>query len=162
MIWKYWKGNLIIVFTFLLACMLNVLPLPTWANFFRPDWTILVLFYWVIAVPHRINLGIAWLLGLLTDTLTSSVLGEHALAMTILAYVAVKIHKQLRVLPLWQQALFLVPLFFAYQLLIVMINTMLGMSGAGWWFFLPTLTSALLWPWLFILLRDCRRRFNIV
>ena len=60
----------------IIALMLTILPLPLWAAWFRPEWLVLVAIYWSIALPHRFNIGVAWLLGLLLDALSGTILGD--------------------------------------------------------------------------------------
>lgn len=150
-----------IITTLLAALILNMLPLPTWFEKLRPEWLVLALLYWSIALPHRIGLSIVWCVGLLVDVLGNSVLGEHAFALTLIVYLAMKIHRQVRVFPLWQQALCLFPLLLAYELVILLIRAMLGSSQQVGWFWLPALSSAILWPWIFVLLRDYRHRLHV-
>ncbi|GAB4391226.1 MAG: rod shape-determining protein MreD [Gammaproteobacteria bacterium] len=161
MVIKNLRGICIILLTLFLAFMLNILPLPYWAIWLRPEWVVLVMLYWVIALPHRFGIGWAWLIGLLFDALNGTLLGEHALAFALIAYCAIKIHRQLRVFPLWQQAMVIFILLLVYEIFTLLIQVMLADISRVWWFWPPALTSMLLWPWLFILLRDCRRRFKI-
>jgi rod shape-determining protein MreD len=155
------QGFLIILISFLLALMLSIMPLPDWAINFRPQWLPLVLIYWVIALPHRVSLGVAWILGFLLDGLYGTVLGEHALALVIVAYVAEKLYRQLRMFPLMQQALSVFLFIILYQGLLLWIQGVLGQLPNVRWFWISALTSMIIWPWLFTLLRACRRKFMV-
>jgi rod shape-determining protein MreD len=155
------RGLLVISFSFILALILSILPFPASFNFFWPQWMVLVLVYWVIALPHRINMGVAWLLGLLMDGLFGSLVGEHALALSVIAYLADRFHRQLRMFPLLQQSVMICLLVLIYQLLLLWIQGIRGLLADAYWFWLPALTSMLLWPWAFMLLRSYRRRFRV-
>lgn len=155
------QGGGVIFFTFFLALLLVVVPLPDWARAFRPEWVTLVLIYWCMALPARINVGIGWLAGLSVDILSGSLLGQHALALAVVAFVTIKLHKQIRVYPLWQQALSVFVLIALNQLLVVWIKGIVGQSPESWFYWAPSVTSALLWPWMFLLLRDVRRKFRV-
>ena len=149
------------IFSIFAALVLTILPLPMWAVWFRPEWLVLVVIYWCIALPHRVNVGIAWLLGLTLDGLSGTVLGEHALAMATVAYLAVKIHKQIRAASLWQQSLTICIFGAIFQVIVYLVQSMVGQVPSSTLYWMPTLTSIIFWPWIFIILRDWRRRFNI-
>lgn len=155
------RGIFLIATSFLLALLLSILPLPTWLKFIWPAWLPLILIYWVIALPHRISLGIAWLLGLLLDSLYGSLLGEHAMALAIITYIADHFHRQIRMFPVLQQAVSIFFLILAYQTLLVWMQGMLGLFENFYLFWLSALTSMLLWPWLYVLLRGLRQRFYV-
>ncbi|HGX92757.1 MAG TPA: rod shape-determining protein MreD [Candidatus Tenderia sp.] len=152
-------GTLIIGFSFIVALMLTVVPLPDWVKPLRPEWVGLALIYWAIALPHRVGVGTAWTLGLMLDVLKGGILGQHGLALAVIVYLILKVHQQFRVYPLWQQALIIGALILLNQMLILWINGIVGLESSGWSYWLPSLSSALLWPWMFIILRDIRRHF---
>ncbi len=152
-------GTLIIGFSFIVALMLTVVPLPDWVKPLRPEWVGLALIYWAIALPHRVGVGTAWTLGLMLDVLKGGILGQHGLALAVIVYLILKVHQQFRVYPLWQQALIISALILLNQMLILWINGIVGLESSGWSYWLPSLSSALLWPWMFIILRDIRRHF---
>lgn len=155
------QGFGIIIISFMVAMMLTVIPLPEWAATFRPAWVPLVLIYWCIALPKRVNIGVGWLSGLFVDILTGTLLGQHALAYAVVAFLSVKLHQQIRVYPFWQQALSVFTLVALGQLLIVWILGIVGRAPESWLYWMPSATSALLWPWVFIVMRDIRRKFRV-
>src|SRR5690348_1442511 len=120
------SGIVIISASFLLALLLSILPLPLWGLIIQPQWLVLVIIYWVMHLPHRISLGIAWIVGLLLDALYGSLLGEHALAMSVIAFLSQRLHQQFRMFPLLQQALGIFLLVIVYQLILVWIQGILG------------------------------------
>ena len=99
--------------------------------------------------------------GLFVDVITGNLLGQHALAMTVVAFVTVKVHKQVRVYPLWQQALSVFVLVALSQLLVVWVKGIIGQAPDNWVYWAPSITSALLWPWIYVVLRDVRRKFRV-
>ena len=103
----------------------------------------------------------AWVLGLLTDALLGSLLGQHALAFMLTVYVSRSLYQRLRMMPSWQQSLFVFGIIFLSQSMIFWTGKVT--SGVQWTYlyFLPSITSALLWPWIFKVLRSVRRQFNI-
>ena len=82
----------IIALTMAAGMVLAVMPLPGSVppelGYLRPDWVVMVLIYWIIALPHRVGIVTAWGTGLIVDVLLGSLLGQHALAYIVIAYVA--------------------------------------------------------------------------
>ena len=95
-------GGWIIVLSFVVSFMLAIMPLPSWASLWRPDWVALVLIYWCIAIPQRIGIATGWLVGLTSDVLNETLLGQQALSLCLIAYISVKLHRRIRLFPLWQ------------------------------------------------------------
>jgi len=148
--------------TLIVALMLVMLPLPEWAQEFRPDWVTLVLIYWVMAVPERFGVVFAWILGLLLDVTQGAILGQHAIGLVLIVYIVQLQYLRIRVFSLVQQALVVFVLLLVKQLLVLWVNGLVGQAPENVVsYFLPSLTGAIIWPWLFIILRDIRRRFTI-
>jgi rod shape-determining protein MreD len=156
------RSRLIIIATFLAALVLTVLPWPVWTEQFRPDWVGLVLIYWCMALPNRVGVSTGWLVGIVLDVLYgSAILGENALAKSLMAFLTVHLHLQLRMYPRWQQAVVVLVLVAVNNLIVLWIKHLAGASPSTWSYLTPSVVSMLLWPWLFVILRDLRRRNNI-
>ena len=143
------------------AFMLAIMPLPDWAEKFRPDWVTLVLIYWAMALPSRVGVTIAWFSGLLLDVSYGTLMGQHAVGMVLVIYVIHIQHQRLRVASLMQQAIVIFFLLLIKQLLALWVDGMLGRAPDSWLYFMPTIISTLLWPWTYLILRDLRRKFSI-
>jgi rod shape-determining protein MreD len=154
-------GHLAIGTTFLVALMLTALPMPSWAAMWRPAWVALVLVYWCMAVPGRVGVLFGCALGLLLDVLSGTLLGQHALGLALVAYVAHQSHQRVRVLPVWQQGVSVFVLLFAYQGLLLWINGIQGLPVGASDYWTSPLMSTLLWPWVFVILRDVRRKYLV-
>ena len=100
------RGNRrwVIALTLIVALWLSILPLPVWTQWARPEWVAMVLIYWVIALPERVGIGVAWSVGLIQDIVEGSLLGQHAFALAVLAYVALISSQRLRMFTPIQQA----------------------------------------------------------
>lgn len=155
------QGGLIVTLTFVIAMLLSIVPLAEWGRVFRPEWVALVVIYWCIAMPDKVNIGTAWIAGLCLDVLTGTLLGQHALAFAMIAFISVKLHKQIRVYPMWQQALSVCFLIAFGQLLMLWIDGITGESTTSWAYWASSLTSAILWPLVFVVLRGLCRSFRI-
>ncbi len=151
----------VIAASFVCAFMLVAMPLPDWVQFWRPHWVALVLVYWCIALPRRVGIGTAWCLGILLDVLTGAVLGQNALGLSVVAFLAVSLHQQIRVFPLGQQALMVGLILFPYPAITALVSMLLSPAPFEPRYLVGLLSSMFLWPWLFILLRDFRRRYHV-
>ena len=87
----------------LLALMLLVLPLPTFIQWVRPNWVLLVLLFWVLNAPMLVGLGWYWLIGLFQDLVQATPFGLHALSYTLLVFFFTQLSFRLTALPMWQQ-----------------------------------------------------------
>lgn len=132
--------------SFLLAFMFSLMPLPPLLNSLRPAWVVLVLIYWVMVTPHHAGVLLAWCLGILQDSLTGAVLGQHALALSVVAYIVYLLHLRIRVFPLWQQCLTMLVLVGIHQLLNLMIMRAVSIVPWSFWYWVAAITSALVWP----------------
>lgn len=155
------RNGWIIALTLLAALWLSILPLPEWARWARPEWVALVLIYWVIALPQRIGVGMAWLTGLVLDLVEGTPVGQNALALAVIAYLALILYQRLRMYAPWQQAGVVFVLIGINQLLCHWVQTMTARVVPTLMFLLPALVSGLLWPSVFLLLRHIRRRYRV-
>lgn len=152
----------VIVLSFSVAYLLAIVPFPEWAMNFRPEWVPMVLIYWLMALPYRIGIGVAWFAGLILDILEGTTLGLNAIGLVVIAYVTLNLHLRLRMFTTVQQA--------GLILALVGLNLMLGhwlllMTGEtvppNLLYLMAALTSAVIWPSLFHLLRHMRRSFDV-
>jgi rod shape-determining protein MreD len=155
------RSRLIIAATFAVALILSVVPVPDWAEQFRPDWVGLVLIYWCMAIPHRVGVGTGWVVGLLQDVLYGALMGQYALSKSIIAFIAVKLHLRIRVYPPWQQAIAVLVMLAIGQLFVMWVRTVIGKPAQGFSAWTPGIVSMVMWPWVFIILRDIRRRGQV-
>jgi len=154
-------GGSVILLTFVIALFLTVIPLPEWARYVRPDWVGLVLIYWCMALPERVGVATGWFTGLLIDLLTGSLLGQHALALTVVAYLTLRFHQRLRLFPVLQQSLTVLVLLILHQLLALWVSRIIGRPGVPWFFWMPSVLGMLIWPLVFSMLRGMRRGFRV-
>jgi rod shape-determining protein MreD len=155
-------GTWFILLTLVIASLLGITPLPEWLEVWRPEWIALVLVYWVIALPHRIGLFSAWIVGFFVDVLEGSLLGLNAIALTLIAYVALSLYQRLRMFTPLQQSTTILMLIGVSQLLIFWVLTATGQNTPrNLLFVVSALSSALVWPLVFVLLRFGRRALKV-
>lgn len=148
--------------TVALALMLVMVPLPEPVEPLRPDWVSLVVIYWAIALPQRFGLIFAWVCGLLLDVTTGALLGQHALGLVLVAAIALRLHQRLRVFPVPHQAVVVVLLLLFKQVLVLWTNGVAGRAPEDLWLYmLAPLTALVVWPLVFVILRNLRRRYGV-
>lgn len=155
------NGLPVIIISLLLAILLGVLPVPLWAQWGRPELVAMVLIYWVIALPERVGIVVAWSVGLIEDIVQGVPLGQHAFALAIVAYLSLILYQRMRMYTPLQQAGVVFVLIGINQMLCHWVQTLTGTSSPNMLFLLPALVSALLWPVLSLFLRLLRRAYYV-
>ena len=155
------SSRLITLLTFLVALMASIMPLPLSVDAFRPDWVLVVLLYWCLALPARVNVISAGVMGFILDVLLGSTLGVHAGAMAISVYIVAGNFQKIRNFSVWQQALIVGVLSALYHLIVFWLQRFLTDAVFLPSYLYPVLTTIILWPWVFLLLRKIRRNFRI-
>ena len=145
-----------IILTLALAMCLRIAPWPDALAAFNPDWVLLTLIYWSLAAPERVGIFHAWTFGLLTDVLTGRLLGQYALAYSLVIYICLKLHKRLRQFPLLQQGLFIFFCLLLSQLLLFLIKNFQHPAQLHASFWLPVFTGTASWPLVYTTLRFVR------
>ncbi|GAB2681380.1 rod shape-determining protein MreD [Aliiglaciecola sp. 3_MG-2023] len=153
--------NYAIFLSIIIALILQIVPMPITVEQFRPDWVLLVLSYWALALPSRVNVGVAFIVGLVLDILMGTSLGVHSFAMSINIFVLVSNYQRLRNYSLWQQAFIIGTLSALYHLVVFWLQHLQTDVIFLFTYLWPVLTSMLMWPWIFGLLRKVRRQFRI-
>ncbi len=155
------RGMFVVTISFIIAIGLLLFPLPDFLLWWRPNWVLMVLIYWTMALPHRVGIITGWVLGIITDVALGSVLGVHGLSMAFIAYVILMICKRLRLFPFWKQAL-IVGLMIGLDLVLSLwLQNFISTQPRHSSYWLPIISSIIIWPWLFIVLRDIRRYFLV-
>lgn len=152
-LWPVW-------FVMLVALAAELLALPAWLQPLRPAWVTLAVVYWCLMWPGRFGVVSAFLVGLVVDVAHGSLLGQHALALAMVAYVVLRFHLQMRVFPLWQLTLSVFALLFLEAFLLWWIDGVAGRAefGPGRWG--PVLAGGVFWPVLMALMDRIRERLE--
>ncbi len=147
---------LFIAFSLIVAFVLNLMP---WGQMVGvPDFVALALVFWNIHQPRKVGISVAFMMGLLMDVNEATLLGENALAYTLLSYFAIMIHRRVLWFPLRTQALHVLPLMLLAQAVQLVIQLLVTGKSPDWFYFSESLVSALLWPVVSILLLAPQRR----
>jgi rod shape-determining protein MreD len=147
---------LFIAFSLVIAFLLNLMP---WGQTVGvPDFVALALVFWNIHQPRKVGISVAFLMGLLMDVNEATLLGENALAYTLLSYFAIMIHRRVLWFPLRTQALHVLPLLLLTQAVQLVVQLLVTGKFPHWFYFSESVISAILWPVVSLLLLAPQRR----
>lgn len=151
-------GNRPGVFLLVLACalLLSIVPLPEGWVWYWPYWVGLVMIYWPLEDQGSVSPGLAFVVGLVLDVLTGSLLGMHALSLTVLVFLVRRFRPRLRFFPPWQQAAAVLALLLNDRIILLWISALLGEPLPDWRYWLAPLVGMAAWPWLFLFLDRVR------
>ncbi|MDE8034574.1 rod shape-determining protein MreD [Actinobacillus equuli subsp. equuli] len=152
---------LVLISIFMIAFVLEIMPWPIGFQGLRPNWLVLVLIYWALALPNKVSVGTAFVAGIVWDLVLGSILGIHALVLSIAIYFVAKYHLILRNLSLWLQAILVVLYVIAIRFLIYFVELVLHSAEFNSQEILGAIISGILWPWIFLLMRHIRRQLRL-
>ena len=138
------RGRMVV--TAFAALILTVLPLPQWLAIVRPAFLVLTVLYWSIAAPRAGGLTLGFASGLTLDVFRGAVLGQHALALTTITYVAVREHQRIRSKPAFQQSLIVLAALAVYEFIVFAIDGWSGHPVGNTLRWIHVATGALVWP----------------
>jgi rod shape-determining protein MreD len=150
-----------VLLTLLIALAMEVTRLPADLAAWRPPLLVLTAIYWALAYPRRYGLALAWAAGLILDALKGGVLGQHALAMTVATWLALRFHLRLRVFPIWQQTVAIAGTVAIHQFLVFWVDGVTGGAELSWHRLAPALSAMIVWPVIVVSLDEMRARLGM-
>jgi len=142
------------------AWLLMLFPISADWQWLRPQWLFLVVIYWLLALPQVVGIGSAWIAGFVMDILSGGLLGKYALATLVVAYLVRSLRYRLRVYPIWQQSLAMLLMVGVGNIILFLVEWLTGHPPQTALYWLPTLSSVAVWPWLYRLLQLYERKFS--
>ncbi len=142
-----------IIFTFIAALLINLLPWSGWWLAIKPDFVALVVLYWCIQQPRKVGFTSAWLLGLVMDVAEGSLFGQHALAYSVLAFGGIVLHRRVLMFTMRDQVLHVLVLLVLNDLMVLAVRMLAGTAFPGISYFIGGLAAAALWPALTFLFK---------
>ena len=139
-------GRARLLLTAFVALILTVLPLPSWLDALRPQFLVLTVLWWSVNSPRTGGIALGFFAGLLLDVFQGPILGEHALALALVGYIAVREHQRIRSKPAIQQALIVFAALIVYEVVLFMIDGWTGHPVTSPLRWVHTVTGALVWP----------------
>jgi rod shape-determining protein MreD len=151
-------SRLRIVLMVIVGLVFAIVPLPDAVEPARPDLLLLLIIYWSLAAPRLAGLTLAWICGLAIDLLKGMLLGQHALAFLLIAFLTHKFQLRMRIFPIWHQTLTVFMLLALYQFLLFWIDGIIGPAVTTWARWVPVASGTVLWPLLVAVMDTWSRR----
>ncbi len=158
---KVLKMPLSVILSFVIAVVLAIAPLPEALIFFRPEWVVLLLICWVLKFPFRVGFTAALLLGFFLDSLYNFPLGIHSLALILIVYLLIKLKRRFDFFSSWQKVAIIFGLVFLYELPSLFYELAILRPIDFRIYFIPVITSALIWPVIGLLLDVYCEKLNL-
>lgn len=141
-----------------LAFVLAVLPLPQGLSYWRPEFVTIVLVFWILNAPNLVSIWFAFFVGLLLDVLFATPFGVHSLVLSLVAWVARLSLRWVPVFSVWQTSGLVLGLVLVSLATKRILLGIVGGAPDSLWYWLPALTSALVWPTVMVSLRRFTQR----
>jgi len=154
-------NKMLIPASIIVAFILQIMPMPASIDVYRPDWLLLILCYWTMALPNRVGVGATAVCGIVLDVLYGTSLGVHSFAMAIPVYLVAANYQRFRNYSVVQQAIMIFILSMLYHMVVYWLQYWLTGVQFRFEFLWPVVTSVFLWPWLFWFLRRYRRLLRV-
>jgi len=142
------------------AAALVSLPLPDLVTPFRPPWATIAVIYWIMMWPRVFGVGSAWIIGLLLDILQGELLGQNAFALSVIGYLTLRFHLQIRIFPLWQLTMTVFALLIIDAFILFWIDGVTGNPPAGFARWTQVVTGGILWPPVMAIMDRIRERIE--
>ena len=127
----------------------------------QPPWVVIILLYWILMKPQYVSIGIAWIIGVFLDAIYNTTIGEHGLALVLIAFVLTRFRNKIISLGFWKSSLVIFGLIFLYQTIQFLMKLYSGDYINYWDFLSKTAISALVWPLLALLLFNLQEKLKI-
>jgi len=92
------------------------------------------------------------------DTSLGTILGQHTLALVVVVFFNLNFYQRIRVLALAQQSIYVFALLLINQVVVAWVEGIMGRSTPLMAYFGAPLVGMIIWPWVFVILRDIRRK----
>ncbi len=149
--------RLYVYITLMIALLFQLFPWTGQGIILRPDFMLVVLLYWLLRAPYLCNIATAWVVGLLMDLSTGSLLGQHALAFTLTAFIALSFQKRLVLFSAMQIVSYVFALLVFTRFTLLILKLFAGHEAPSWHYFWPAVTSIILWQFLRLVLGSIAR-----
>jgi rod shape-determining protein MreD len=130
----------------LIGALLSAIPLPASIEPFRPPWVTMAIAYWAMMWPRTCGIVMAWIIGVVLDVMQGSLLGQHALSLSVVAYFTLRFHLQIRNFPLWQITMTVFALLAIDAFIVFWIDGIAGVPTGGPVRWTPAVAGAVVWP----------------
>ena len=144
----------------MIASSLLVIPLPDNLAFFRIPWLPLSVIFFSIMTPSFFGILSAWLIGFIADLLQCDMLGQNAVALSVIAYLSYRFHLQIRVFPIWQMMIAVLLLLSLNELILLWVKGISGQIFFNYTHWIAIIIGALIRPIFMTLLLNIKSKVN--
>lgn len=130
----------------LITALLSAVPLPANVELLRPPWVTMAVAYWAMMWPRTCGIVTAFLIGLVLDVMLGALLGQHALSLSVVAYLTLRFHLQIRNFPLWQLTMTVFALLAIDAFIVFWIDGIAGVPTGGTTRWTAAIAGAVIWP----------------
>ncbi|HEY5679741.1 MAG TPA: rod shape-determining protein MreD [Pseudomonadales bacterium] len=159
------QGGWLILASLVVALVLSIFHLPEtwpqWLGWLRPAWVPLFVFFWVMALPHRLGLVSAWIFGIFVDVLFGDPIGLNGAVLAGITYIGWRFYERLRMYSVVQQCGVVFLLILGGDLVRMLVHDLSADRGWSWAVLVPALTSMLVWPFVSLFLQRLRLQFGV-
>ncbi|MDP1574116.1 MAG: rod shape-determining protein MreD [Coxiellaceae bacterium] len=146
-----------LILSFIAALLLTVMPLPHFLIWFRPQWMLVVLLFWVITKPSQYGILLAWFSGMMADLVAGTPFGQQAIIFVLITYFVLKLHLIIVHSPRWQQAVIIGTFSGCAMVLQSLIAGLIGHAAPVMRNELSVVATVVVWPLIYGFLDDSRR-----
>ena len=134
---------------------------PEWLALLRPEWMVLVCFFWAVELPERIGLVGVWLCGTLVDVLVGDAVGSNGACLAAVSLAGWKLQARMRLYSPFQE----VALVFVVSLGVLWIKALIDnlLNGVAFtpYIVINAFCTSLWWIPLSGVLRRVKTSFDI-
>jgi len=148
----------LIFLSFILAFILDILPLSAEFSLLRPWFSSLLVIYWAIYGSKSLSFVTVFALGIMLDLILAAPLAQHSLTFGLALFVALKLRRIIRVFPLWQQGASVFMILALVQFVDLTISWLLSDPISFSALVMRTATSAIIWPLLVLIMAQYQQK----
>ena len=142
----YQPSVIAITATFMVSIVLELIYLPTMLATLRPEWLVLTVFFWTLRSPGSVGIAVGFVVGLVLDVISGVYLGVNALALSIVSYLAIGMHKRFKLYPLLQQSLVAFVIVIIHLFISNIFISLLSRGHDPAQLFVQAMVSGFVWP----------------
>jgi rod shape-determining protein MreD len=151
----------VIHLSLLIALLIVLLPLPMDWRFLRPDIAALVLFYWALALPHRVGVATAFALGMGLDLIEGAPLGLSSPGLMLATLILQFNYQRIRQFDPIQQSVVILVLMLLSTGIEQWLRNVTGVPALSVGALFALLFSMVCWIPLRAVLRHSRRYYEV-
>jgi rod shape-determining protein MreD len=143
------------------ALLFTLLPLPMDWRGLRPDVAALALFYWVLALPHRVGVATAFTVGVAQDLIEGAPLGLSSPGLMLATLLLLFNYQRIRQFDLLQQSLAILVLMLLSAGIEQWLRNGIAVPAVPWAGVAGIICSVLCWVPIRTVLRHSRRYYEV-